>query len=61
MTDQPIDNTASEEEQLQALLDQISSYIEQYHGGSVEMMGYNRSSKFESSSKKSSHSFFVIL
>jgi Fe-S cluster biogenesis protein NfuA len=41
MTDQTIKNTASEEEQLQALLDQISSYIEQYHGGSVEMVDYD--------------------
>ena len=41
MTDQPINNTASQDEQLQALLDQISSYIEQYHGGSVEMVDYD--------------------
>ena len=41
MTDQTIKNTASEEEQLQTLLDQISSYIEQYHGGSVEMVDYD--------------------
>jgi len=41
MTDQTINNTASEEEQLQALLDQISSYIEQYHGGSVELVAYD--------------------
>ena len=41
MTDQTINNTVSEEEQLQALLDQISSYIEQYHGGSVEMVDYD--------------------
>jgi Fe-S cluster biogenesis protein NfuA len=41
MTDQTTKNTASEEEQLHALLDQISSYIEQYHGGSVEMVDYD--------------------
>ena len=41
MTDQNSNNTPSEEEQLQALLDQISSYIEQYHGGSVEMVDYD--------------------
>ena len=41
MTDQTTNNTSSEEEQLHALLDQISSYIEQYHGGSVEMVDYD--------------------
>ena len=41
MTDQTTNNTSSEEEQLQALLDQISSYIEHYHGGSVEMVDYD--------------------
>jgi len=41
MMDQTTNNTSSEKEQLQALLDQISSYIEQYHGGSVEMVDYD--------------------
>jgi Fe-S cluster biogenesis protein NfuA len=41
MTDQTINNTASEKELIEALLDQISSYIEQYHGGSVEMVDYD--------------------
>lgn len=41
MTDRTTNNTSSEEEQLHALLDQISSYIEQYHGGSVEMVDYD--------------------
>ena len=41
MTDQTTNNTSSEEEQVHALLDQISSYIEQYHGGSVEMVDYD--------------------
>jgi Fe-S cluster biogenesis protein NfuA len=26
---------------MQALIDVISAYIEQYHGGSVEMVGYD--------------------
>ena len=41
MMDQTTNSTSSEKEQLQALLDQISSYIEQYHGGSVEMVDYD--------------------
>ena len=41
MTDQTTNSTFSEEEQVHALLDQISSYIEQYHGGSVEMVDYD--------------------
>ena len=41
MTDQTSNNTISEAEQIQALLEQISSYIEQYHGGSVEMVDYD--------------------
>ena len=41
MTDQTTNSTSSEEEQVHALLDQISSYIEQYHGGSVEMVDYD--------------------
>jgi Fe-S cluster biogenesis protein NfuA len=31
----------SEEERLQALLEKISAYIEHFHGGSVEMIGYD--------------------
>ena len=41
MTDQTANNTASDAEQMQALLDQISSYIEQYHGGSVDLVDYD--------------------
>lgn len=41
MTDQTNNNTATETEQIQALLDQVSSYIEQYHGGSVDMVDYD--------------------
>lgn len=32
---------ATTEERLSALLEQISSYIEHYHGGSVEMVSYD--------------------
>jgi Fe-S cluster biogenesis protein NfuA len=32
----------SEEERMRALLENISSYIEQYHGGSVKMVSYDR-------------------
>ena len=41
MTDQTAKNTASDTEQMQALLAQISSYIEQYHGGSVDLVDYD--------------------
>jgi Fe-S cluster biogenesis protein NfuA len=30
----------SEEERIRALLEQLSAYIEQFHGGSVEMVAY---------------------
>jgi len=33
------DQTFTFEEQLQALIEKISAYIEQYHGGSVEFVG----------------------
>lgn len=33
-------NDASEEEKMRALVETISSYIEHYHGGAVEMVGY---------------------
>jgi Fe-S cluster biogenesis protein NfuA len=32
---------ATDEERLRVLLEQISSYIEHYHGGSVEMVSYD--------------------
>ena len=32
---------ASDEERMQALIDAISSYIEYYHGGAVEMVDYS--------------------
>jgi Fe-S cluster biogenesis protein NfuA len=33
------EQTYTFEEQLQALIEKISAYIEQYHGGSVELVG----------------------
>ncbi len=32
--------TATAEERLHALLEQISAYVEQYHGGSVEFVSF---------------------
>jgi Fe-S cluster biogenesis protein NfuA len=37
----PADKQYSQEERLQSLIDQISAYIEHYHGGSVKMMGFD--------------------
>ena len=37
----PIINSASTEQRLQALIDQLSAYIEQYHGGSVELVSFD--------------------
>lgn len=34
-------NTYSEKEQLNALIDRISAYIEQFHGGSVEFVSFD--------------------
>jgi len=33
--------TATTEQRLQALIEQLSAYIEQYHGGSVEMVSFD--------------------
>jgi Fe-S cluster biogenesis protein NfuA len=33
-------NGVKKEEMLRALLEQVSAYIEQYHGGSVEMVSF---------------------
>lgn len=33
--------TVSTEERLRALLEQLSAYIEHFHGGSVEMVAYD--------------------
>jgi Fe-S cluster biogenesis protein NfuA len=35
---------ASDEEKMKSLVDAISSYIEYYHGGAVEMVEYNDNS-----------------
>lgn len=32
---------ATEEQQLRALIEKISAYIEHFHGGSVEMISFN--------------------
>jgi Fe-S cluster biogenesis protein NfuA len=32
---------ATAEERMQVLIDRLSAYIEQYHGGSVEMVDFN--------------------
>jgi Fe-S cluster biogenesis protein NfuA len=34
-------STVSEEDRLRALIERISAYIEQYHGGSVEMISFD--------------------
>ncbi len=34
------DEAPSKEEQLHALIQQVSAYIEQFHGGSVEMVAW---------------------
>ena len=38
MKDDNIAAEATKEQQMRVLLDRISAYIEQYHGGSVEMV-----------------------
>jgi Fe-S cluster biogenesis protein NfuA len=40
MTEQNYGNSHSVEEQIRSLLSQISAYIEQFHGGSVEMVSF---------------------
>lgn len=35
----PANQTYTQEEQVRALIERIDAYIEQYHGGSVEMVG----------------------
>ena len=32
---------ATDEERMQALIDRLSAYIEQYHGGSVELIDFD--------------------
>jgi len=41
MTAQTQDQKVSKEDMLRSLLEQISSYIEQYHGGSAEMIAFD--------------------
>lgn len=36
----PAKGTATEEERMRALIDTLSTYIEQYHGGAVELVSY---------------------
>lgn len=40
MTENTNKKSASKEELLQGLIEQVSSYVEQYHGGSVEMVSF---------------------
>ncbi len=37
----PINQDASLDEQVQALVDSLSAYIEQFHGGSVELVSFD--------------------
>ncbi len=37
----PLVTSASTQQRLQALIDQLSAYIEQYHGGSVELVSFD--------------------
>lgn len=39
MSEMPVDS--SEEEQMRALLEKLSAYIEMFHGGSVEMVAFD--------------------
>lgn len=37
----PVNGNATPEEQMRALVNKLSSYIEQFHGGSVEMISFD--------------------
>jgi Fe-S cluster biogenesis protein NfuA len=37
----PVQSDATPEEQMRALITKLSSYIEQFHGGSVEMVSFD--------------------
>jgi Fe-S cluster biogenesis protein NfuA len=41
MADTNNDTTYSKEEMMKGLISQISAYIEQYHGGSVELISFD--------------------
>jgi Fe-S cluster biogenesis protein NfuA len=38
MSEQPVEQTFSRDEQMHALIERLSAYIEQFHGGSVELV-----------------------
>jgi Fe-S cluster biogenesis protein NfuA len=37
----PVNSDATPQEQMRALINKLSSYIEQFHGGSVEMVSFD--------------------
>lgn len=39
--DTPVNSDATSEQQMRALINKLSSYIEQFHGGSVEMISFD--------------------
>lgn len=41
MSDQIDKETYTKEEQMRALIERLSAYIEQFHGGSVQMVSFN--------------------
>ena len=41
MSENVLNDTATEEQRMRDLLVRISAYIEHYHGGSVEMVNYD--------------------
>jgi Fe-S cluster biogenesis protein NfuA len=41
MTENPAAVNYTEEERMRALIEKVSAYIEHFHGGSVEMIGYD--------------------
>jgi Fe-S cluster biogenesis protein NfuA len=40
MADENLENNFTKDEMMNGLITQISAYIEQYHGGSVELISY---------------------
>jgi len=41
MDNPEVNNTATKEERMQALIDSLSAYIEHFHGGAVKMVEYD--------------------
>jgi Fe-S cluster biogenesis protein NfuA len=41
MDNPEVNNTATKEERMQALIDSLSAYIEHFHGGAVKMVDYD--------------------